>query len=629
MQAYKAQIWVLFKRISLVYLLFFISRLLFYFFNQRHFNLEGAGELFSVFFYGMRFDTFSILACNSLFIILSVIPFSFTYSLRYQKFLKRLFIISNSVFLSFNFIDMAYYHFIGKRSTFDIFNQMGGQTDVMKQIPYYLRDFWPVILLFILAVYFFSKIYPKLNVNEQKYDYTGKSISVYSLGFIVICLLSVLGLRGGLQRVPIDFADAGNYSRPQNVSLVLNSPFTLIKSYSRAGLEEYNFTFNENAFAAIKPFKKFEGKLFNNNNIVILMLESFSKEYTGIGNRKSATPFLDSLMKNSLVFTNAWANGTKSIEGIPAILASIPCLTNDPFINSPYCNNTINSLATLLKKKNYNSAFMHGGINGTMNFDVFAKQSDFDVYLGRNEYNNESDFDGNWGIWDEPYLQYCTKKLSEFKEPFFGAIFTLSSHHPYKVPEKYAGKFPKYELENSESIGYADFALKKFFETASKLPWFDRTLFVLVADHASISSDPFYANTLGQHAIPVLFYKKNSLIRGVNHHLMEQIDIMPTLLDTMGYELPFFSLGKSVFKDTTGNYAVFYDSGNHYLVNDSMFFAYNQFKPVQKIRFISDSTLSHNLKNYNSTASDSYFKNFVQVHNYSVIKNKMTAGSLK
>lgn len=629
MQSFKQQISVLLKRISLIYLLFFISRILFYLFNTSHFTVRDSSEFFQVFFFGLRFDTFSILACNSLFILLSILPFSFSYLASYQKIIKRLFIISNSVFLSFNFIDIAYYRFIGKRSTFDLFKQMGGQTDVVKQIPYYLRDFWYVILLFAGLVYLMNKIYPVQRSEKCDYSYHFKNNIRYALVLMLICALCVLGLRGGFQRVPIDFADAGNYTRPQNVSLVLNSPFTLIKSFSRTGLEEYHFTSDKEAFKRIAPVKYFPEKKFSQQNVVILILESFSKEYTGIGNRISVTPFLDSLMQHSLVFTNAWANGTKSIEGIPAILASIPSLSDDPFINSPYCGNTINSLATVLKKKNYYCAFMHGGINGTMNFDVFSKQSDFDCYLGRNEYNNENDFDGNWGIWDEPYLQYCVQQLSNFKPPFFSSIFTLSSHHPYKIPAKYEGKFPKTELENSESIGYSDYALRKFFETASQTAWFEQTIFVLVADHASISSDPFYANTLGQHAIPLLIYKKNSSFKGKNNQLIGQIDIMPSLLDTMGYDLPFFSLGKSIFRNPNANFALFYDSGNHYVVNDSLFLAYNKFIPVQKIRFHSDSTLSTNLKTLNSSLSDKNFNYFMQVHNYAVIKNTMTPDAVQ
>lgn len=626
MQSYKLQIQTLTKRILLVFFAFTLSRVLFHIFNSDHFqNLESA-ELASIYFYGLRFDAYSLLVCNSLFILISVLPIAFFNTTKFQKYLRYFFLTTNAIFLAINFIDMAYFRYIGKRSTADIFHQMGGQTDVLKQIPFYFRDFWHIILVFIALVWMMAKLYPKFKSNfTNSFTYNLKNNIIYASTFVSITALCVIGLRGGFQRVPIDFADAGNYCRPQHVSLVLNSTFTIIKSVSLAGLEEYNFYPNETAFNKLNPVKHFQNKTFKPQNVVVLILESFSKEYTGISNRKSITPFLDSLMQHSLVFTNAWANGMKSIEGIPAILASLPSLSHDPFINSQYCNNAFNSFASLLKEKNYQTAFFHGGINGTMNFDVFAKQAGFDKYYGRNEYNNDTDFDGNWGIWDDKYLPYCSKELSGFKQPFFASIFTLSSHHPYKIPDHLQGRFLRTKLENSESIGYADYSLRKFFEAASKTNWYNNTLFVLVADHASISVDPFYANTLGQHAIPLLLFKSDNSYKGVNNHLVQQIDIMPTVLDTLGYDKPFFSLGKSVFGKTSDDYAIFYETGNHFLINDSMFFAYNNFKPIQTIKFTNDSTLEKNLKRFDSKHADDYLKLFMQMHNHLVLNNKMTA----
>lgn len=625
MHTYKALILTLIKRLALIYTLFFVSRVLFYLLNLSHFQGLESGYLISIFFYGLRFDTYSILVCNSVFILLSVLPFQFVLSSKFQHRLKRFFVISNAIFLVFNFIDIAYFKFIGKRSTFDLFNQIGGQTDVVKQIPYYIKDFWYIIILFCITIYCLNKFYSKLKITAPHFDYSSAGIAKYSVIILMIASLTVLGIRGGFQRVPIDFSDAGNYTKPQHSSLVLNTPFTLIKSVIVQSLTEYNFVPNETAYQFIKPVKHFQNKSFKPQNVVVLILESFSKEYTGIGKRKSITPFLDSLMKSSLVFTNAWANGTKSIEGIPAILSSIPSLNNDPFINTPYSNNTTNSIAGLLKEKNYRTAFFHGGINGTMNFVVYAKQSGFDNYYGKDEYNNDADFDGNWGIYDEPYLQYCSKTISTFKEPFMASIFTLSSHHPYKIPEQYEGKFPKTNEENSESIGYADYALKQFFATASKQAWFKNTLFVLVADHASISSDLVYTNKLGQHAIPILFYKADGSYKGVNKNIIQQIDIMPSILDTLGYDKPFFSFGKSVFSETNNSYAVFYESGNVSLVDDSIFYTYNNFKPIQIIRYRTDSTIEYAISNHNSQKADNYLKQFLQVHNHSIINNKMTA----
>lgn len=95
--------------------------------------------------------------------------------------------------------------------------------------------------------------------------------------------------------------------------------------------------------------------------------------------------------------------------------------------------------------------------------------------------------------------------MSQFKEPFHSAIFTLSSHHPYFVPDKYKNKFPRVYLENSECIGYADYSLRQFFDSAKKTKWYNNTLFILTADHGSLSKNSFYNNPVGNLTIPILF----------------------------------------------------------------------------------------------------------------------------
>ena len=159
--------------------------------------------------------------------------------------------------------------------------------------------------------------------------------------------------------------------------------------------------------------------------------------------QNSFTPFIDSLIQESLVFTNGFSNGRRSIEGIPAVIAGIPSLMNSPFITSAYSGDKFYSLPYLLKQEGYNTSFYHGGTNGTMGFDNFCKAAGIDAYYGRYEYNNDKDFDGNWGIFDEPFLQFMAKSLDKTPQPFMASVFTLSSHHPYTIPEKYKNKFIK------------------------------------------------------------------------------------------------------------------------------------------------------------------------------------------
>ncbi|MBK6988266.1 MAG: sulfatase-like hydrolase/transferase [Bacteroidetes bacterium] len=140
-----------------------------------------------------------------------------------------------------------------------------------------------------------------------------------------------------------------------------------------------------------------------------------------------------------------------------------------------------------------------------MGFDNFAKQRATIDILGAQEYNDDSDFDGSWGIYDEPFLKRTTEELTKIDNPFFATIFTLSSHHPYEIPKKYESTFEKGTLPIHKSIRYADHSLKIFFEQASTLPWFKNTLFVITADHTATSDSPYYQNRQGMYSIPLLF----------------------------------------------------------------------------------------------------------------------------
>src|SRR5690554_919917 len=142
--------------------------------------------------------------------------------------------------------------------------------------------------------------------------------------------------------------------------------------------------------------------------------------------------------------------------------------------------------------------------------------------------------------------------LDEKSEPFFSTIFTVSSHEPYEIPEEYEGKFPKGYVPMHQTVGYTDYAFKKFFETAKEEPWFDNTIFVITADHGNqIHYRDYYGKVINRTAVPILIYKPDGTFQGDNKELAQQMDIYPTLLDIVGYGKPFRSWGRSLVGDNT------------------------------------------------------------------------------
>ena len=301
----------------------------------------------------------------------------------------------------------------------------------------------------------------------------------------------------------------------------------------------------------------------------------------------------------------------------------MPTYMDDPYLNSTYANNTLNALPKLLKTKGYHTSFFHGATNGSMNFNSYAKSAGYDLYYGRTEYNNEEDYDGQWGIWDEPFLMNMTKEISKIKEPFLTTVFTLSSHNPYKVPKKYIGKFPKGTLQIHESVGYADYSLKQFFNQAKKMPWYNNTLFVLSADHTAVSEDAFYANSIGQYAIPILFYFPGQKPEIINK-TVQQIDIMPTILDILNYNKPYYAFGKSM-ASKVNTPVVYYNYPNFQIINDSMMYIISNYKLTEAYKYKTDSLMTKSLKNSypkQEEITTKYIKALLQNYNNDVLDNK-------
>ena len=602
MRLYLYNILLLFSRLLLALGLLFVGRLFFYIYNFGLFTDIEFWQLLKIFFIGLRFDLSVICYFNLLFIIVHLIPLGRINATRsMQLILKLYFVIVNSILLFSNLGDSVYFHFVQKRSTADIFKFIFLSDDVPTLIPGFAKDYWFVGVIWLIIVFLTWMIYPKWNQSRyNKFMVADKKtptadlwifrkkrglILVYKLLIMILLIgLSLIGARGGLQLKPLSIIDASKHVNVSQMPLVLNSVFTVMTTFGHDELTAKNY-FVDNQCTEIYPvvhnFKDIDSEL-NKKNIIVLLLESFSKEYVGsLNNYKGYTPFLDSLMQHSLVMENAFANGLRSIDAIPAIVIGVPSLMDDPFITSVYNTNSTNSLAILLKEKGYYTSFFHGGTNGTMNFDGFAGYAGFDDYYGRFEYNNDDDYDGFWGIYDEPFLQYFAQKLNSFNQPFFAFDFTLSSHYPYSIPKNHTGEFPEGTMRIHKVVRYTDFALRKFFNTIKNMPWYNNTLFIIVADHPAQSVIPsnrndveeseqvlnsdlmkYYKNTSGRYAIPMMFFSPgDSLFLGKYYGTVQQTDIFSTILDYLNYNEPVIAFGTSILNDSSQRIAVQYVNG--------------------------------------------------------------------
>jgi phosphoglycerol transferase MdoB-like AlkP superfamily enzyme len=622
---------LLLRRTAYLVVIYFLCRLLFLLFNYSYFSAAGFYNILSSFFFGLRYDVTAIVISNVLFIFLHLVPFPVFYTKFYQGVLKFLFLLVNIPFILLNCVDLGLFRFTGKRSGAELISIMSFGKDFINTLPKLITDFWYLLLIFFLVIYLLNKFYPVLSETKVKPFRKNFTFSIFGKLILTVLfgVLTVIGFRGGTQFKPLNVLSASRYATGKTTALVLNTTFTIVKTYGKNSIEEKKW-FSYEQSSKITPYIKVPGTCqpFKEKNVVLIILESFGKEYSGLLNSGTGhTPFLDSLAQKSLIFTNAYSNGKRSIEGIPSIVAGIPALMSDPFITSVYSGNTITTIPSLLKEKGYSTGFFHGGTNGTMNFDNFSKLSGYDFYFGRNEYNDDKDFDGSWGIFDEPFLQRTATEIDKMKAPFFVTVFTLSSHHPYSIPEKYVSQFGSGTLPIHRSIRYADYSLQKFFETASTMPWYENTLFVLTADHTALSENPFYMNRVGLYAIPMIYFSPgDSLLTGMNPNCTQQIDILPSVMDYLNYDRPYFALGKSVFDESGKGFAINLIDGSFQLIEDGKIFIMDDKNNSLLYNFTSDSSLSQNLSETDtltSTRMEIKLKAVIQNFNYSIINNSM------
>lgn len=580
---------------------------------------------------GLRFDIAGLSVLNSLFILLYFFPHGFTESKWMKSGSLYLFIITNALGLLVSIGDIVYYPYVQKRLQADTFLYLTGEKgdDVYTILPIFILGNWPLILLFLLMLFVKIKYSKRILGRAIHLPLHVKDYLVATVSYLLLIGFCVLGIRGGGQMKPLDIIHASEMVPAKEVQYILNTPFTITKTLDKWSLSPVNY-FPMEAYSSceLPIFVPTTKDKFEAKNVVIIIVESLSKSYLSHFNGTSETPFLDSLFSKSIVFNNAYANAKESIQGIPAVVASIPSWQDDSYIFSQYANNQVQSIASLLKPYGYRSYFFHGAGKGSMGFDAFTASVGFDIYVAKEDYPNKDEFDGAWGIWDEPFLQYMNNQISKEKKPFVSVMFTLSNHHPYSIPAKYGNRFKIKGHPINTTVNYTDFALQQFFEKAKKEAWFNNTLFVITADHTGPNTGVNLTNKKDM-SIPIVFYQPNSSLRGERDDVANQIDVMPSILDILHYNKPYYSLGKSLFKNDCNRYSINYKGGLYHCYSKEYCYQFNGETCVGFYNINKDPLFKNNLQKdntYNKALIEhqTYLKKQIQTFNQSMIKNTMT-----
>lgn len=627
--------WAMVLRLLLVMLLFTLCRIGFYIFNASYFADVTPASFLRILYGGVRFDLTAVLYINAIIILLSIIPFDFRFNTIYQSALKYLFFILNGIALAANVADFIYYKFTLRRTTADIFDEFDEGPGVGGLFFRFLIDYWYASVFLIVLLWLMVILYKRIKVVGPMLK---NRLSYYTFGILCIPLIAYLfvgAVRGGFRHStrPITLSNAGEFvEHPNETNIVLNTPFSIFRTIGKNKVKKIEYFKNEEEMNAVynPVHTPTDTTSFRPENVVVFILESFSKEFFGVFNQdkenyKGYTPFLDSLVQHSKAFQYSFSSGRKSIDGPPSVLASIPTF-NVPFVLTPFANNNFSSLASLLGDKGYHSSFFIGHPNGAMGYTSFTKLAGFQHYYGMDEYGNTDDFDGIWGIWDHKFFDYHAKMLNEFPQPFISVMFSVSSHHPFIVPKEFEGRFKGGKQPILKCIEYTDYSLREFFKKISKEPWYKNTLFVFTADHCS--SDIIFdesRTTRGLFSVPVFFFKPDNSLAGLGQEIIQQADIMPSILGYLHYDRPYFAFGRDVFREKTTPMAFNYrDTYNLFM--DEYLLNFNGEKTVGLYNFKDDKMLTRDLKTEKqdvATRLEKKMKAIIQQYNNRMIDNKL------
>lgn len=561
---WKNDITTLILRLLAVYLAFIILKFSFYMFDKPLIgHITDIQEAWNIGKGAFVFDTMSILWTNSLFILLSILPFHLREKKWYQGMLYTIYLITNGFIIILNSADVIYFSHTLKRVTLEE-THFSSNSNSFTIILDYIQHNIPLIIIAILLIFWliyswhYIKYQPTQAKNNKRY------YLINSIAALVVIFLCFSGMRGTFnpKKPWKNLKDASAYSI-EKTWLTLSNPYCFLRSLKTdARLDELRYFEPEEINAIFSPEHHVDSSNadLGHRNVVVFILESFSKEHSKYlnpelyKNEDGCTPFLDSLMQEGYTFTHAYANGMKSIEAVPAVFASIPSFRTS-FATMPEYFGTFEAMPEILAKQGYQTAFFSGSERNSMGFEDMSKLFGVQRCYCRDEYEasypvNDSTIEPYWGVFDMPYFQFMADEIDKMQEPFFASVFNLTSHHPYRVPPDYEEEVPLGHTQEQRVVAYTDLALRKFFNRVKTEPWFDNTLFVFVADHVSpLCYDPQSYTMKGHSAIIEFFYTPDGLLKGIDSTTVQQLDIMPTVLGLVGNKEPYFAFGRDVFNE--------------------------------------------------------------------------------
>ncbi len=555
--------------VYLLGLLFFaLFRALFLIFHIPLVHNAPAADMAYAFFIGARYDTVTLCIMILPLFLITILP-----NIRLDSPLfRRTFLIVTTVLFSLFFFaltaDIKYFDNFGSRLNFWAIEYADSPAMYFYSI-FNITGFWLLISTWIGATVIFYFIIRKVFriLAIRKTEFGGLRVL---LSYICYLALLIIGIRGSFGAKPLDWGTAIFSSNQVLNQSALNGIYTLTHSILEArdeGKADYAGDLKPEDIAStwhdvtnmldIRPDDSLSlahtvvssRKIGFRPNLVIVLMESWSGQWVGaLGSKLGVTPHFDSLAAHGILFTDFYANGVRTNRGIPATLCSFPSLSGRAIMKRYAANTPFRSMAQVLSDFNYRSIFAYGGDINFDNMEGFLRASGYQEFYAEHDFPGAPEL-GKWGLADDAVFRKLTDDMPSFPRPFHLAVMTISNHDPYMIPDD---RFKLYSNSDPESrqynvLYYTDWALGQFIDRARRLPLFDSTVFVFVADHCAHQSGK-YPLAPGNFHIPLLIYSPKLLGDSgvVISKTGSQVDIIPTLVDLLGLSTTVYSWGRDL-----------------------------------------------------------------------------------
>jgi phosphoglycerol transferase MdoB-like AlkP superfamily enzyme len=523
-----------------------------------------------------------------------------------------------------NLSDLGYYPITKKRMGAELLDIL---TEVPALMSSYLKDYW---YLLILLIAFFTVAFLLFKKQLENYKNVEQKFTLKFLNIILVVGLFFTIMRGGYGIRPFMPFDIPSLVDPKLQWLASNTPFQFLHTLENKNIDIETFYEQNEAEKIIGFNKQFVSREFKKKNILFIILESFCSERIGLLNPlvKQYTPFMDSLLANARTYKYGMANGRMTIDALPSVLSSMPSFMEKNYCYSNYSNNNIHGISSLLEKEGYTTAFFYGGVKTTFGFENFMNINFTKHYFDQRDYDSNYENVG-WGVDDHLYLPFIAGKLKTLPQPFCASFLTLSLHHPFPVPEPYKTVLDTIKDPVKKSMMYTDLSLQLFFAKIKNEDWFKNSIIAICADHTSGGFGNYESNPVNEFAIPISFLSPgDSSFNKIQDQSISQIDMYPTVLDYLGYNKAFMSLGTSALSSKNHATIQFAGNGIFHVFDFPYLLEYdNSSKKVTKLwlfnenRIAKEVNIDDNNKGKANELAD-IVKAYIQVFSYRINKNQ-------